>query len=69
MSPRPTLFSSFKYDGSDWDKDMADMQANSVVQDWWKMTDGMQESLVPGAIGSARGPGWWLEGEEVFYAE
>lgn len=69
MSPRPTLFSSFKYSGSDWDKDMADMQANSVVQDWWKVTDGMQESLVPGAMGSARGPGWWLEGKEVFYAE
>ena len=69
MVPRPTLFASFKYTGTDWDKDMADMQTNPKVQEWWRMTDSMQESLVPGAIGSASGPGWWMNGEEVFYAE
>jgi hypothetical protein len=40
---------------------------------WFKltmqMTDGMQESFVPGATGSASGPGWWVEAEEVFRME
>lgn len=33
------------------------------------MTDGMQESFVPGAVGSAEGPGWWTKAEEVFRME
>lgn len=48
---------------------MARMAANPKVQEWWKMTDGMQESLVPGAAGSAEGPGWWMNGVEVFHTE
>jgi len=31
-----------------------------------QLTDGMQESLIPGAVGSATGPGWWKPLEEVF---
>lgn len=34
-----------------------------------QMTDGMQESFVPGAKGSESGPGWWTEAEEVFRME
>jgi hypothetical protein len=34
-----------------------------------QMTDGMQESFVPGAVGSASGPGWWTTAEEVFRME
>jgi hypothetical protein len=34
-----------------------------------QMTDGMQESYVPGATGSASGPGWWTNCEEVFRME
>ena len=63
--PRPTLFSSFKYVGKDWDGDMKRMAANPQVQAWWEVTDAMQESLVPGATGSATGA-WWTELEEVF---
>lgn len=48
---------------------MARMAANPVVQEWWAMTDGMQESPVPGAVGSKEGPGWWGQTEEVFYVE
>jgi L-rhamnose mutarotase len=69
MSPRPTLFASFKYVGNAFDEDMARMAANEKVQEWWKMTDGMQESPVEGAKGSATGPGWWGQTEEVFYVE
>lgn len=69
LSPRPTLFSSFKYVGNAFDGDMARMAANPKVQEWWRMTDGMQESPVEGATGSAGGPGWWGQTEEVFFTE
>ncbi|OAL43505.1 L-rhamnose 1-epimeras-like protein [Pyrenochaeta sp. DS3sAY3a] len=68
-SPRPFLFASFKYVGSAFDADMARMAANPKVQEWWRMTDGMQESPVEGAVGSASGPGWWGRTEEVFFVE
>ncbi|KAF1935438.1 rhamnose mutarotase [Clathrospora elynae] len=69
LTPRPTLFASFKYIGQAFDADMARMAANAKVQEWWEMTDGMQASPVEGAEGSARGPGWWGQSEEVFYVE
>ncbi|KAF1919229.1 rhamnose mutarotase [Ampelomyces quisqualis] len=69
MSPRPTLFASFKYVGNAFDADMARMAANPKVQEWWRMTDEMQESPVHGAVGSKEGPGWWGQTEEVFYVE
>ncbi|KAJ4290101.1 hypothetical protein N0V88_006607 [Collariella sp. IMI 366227] len=63
------LFASFKYVGTDFDADMARMRQNPKVREWWKMTDEMQESLVPGATSSESGePGWWKDVEEVFYA-
>jgi hypothetical protein len=34
-----------------------------------QLTDGMQESFIPGAEGSASGPGWWSAAEEVFRME
>lgn len=66
--PRPTLFASFKWVGQDWDADMARMEANPKVREWWAMTDRMQESPHPGAKGSAAGP-WWKVMEEVFYVK
>lgn len=62
------LFASFKYVGSDYAGDMERMQQNPKVREWWKMTDGMQESMVPGAKDSESGePSWWKGVEEVFY--
>ncbi|CAI6333198.1 unnamed protein product [Periconia digitata] len=69
MQPRPTLFASMKYVGNNFDDDMKRMADNSVVREWWAMTDGMQESPVEGATGSHGGPGWWGVTEEVFYME
>ncbi|KAF2249183.1 rhamnose mutarotase [Trematosphaeria pertusa] len=69
LTPRPMLFASFKYVGNAWDEDMKRMAANPKVQQWWEMTDGMQESPVEGAVGSKSGPGWWGQTEEVFYLE
>lgn len=44
------------------------MRENPKVQEWWKMTDGYQESMVPGANSSADGePAWWKGLDEVFY--
>ena len=69
MQPRPTLFASFKYVGDAFDADMKRMAENPKVQEWWRMTDGMQESLnkEQGATGSTGAVPWWRGGEEVFY--
>jgi L-rhamnose mutarotase len=62
------LFASFKYVGTDYAGDMVRMGQNPKVREWWRMTDGMQESLVPGATSSEAGePAWWRGVEEVFY--
>ncbi|KAK6208929.1 hypothetical protein QIS74_12447 [Colletotrichum tabaci] len=62
------LFATFKYVGYDWAGDMEKMKDNPKVREWWAMTDGWQESLVPGAVSSEAGePGWWKPVEEVFY--
>jgi L-rhamnose mutarotase len=65
------LFASFKYVGYDFAGDMERMRENSKVREWWDMTDGWQESLVPGATKSdvePPAPSWWKPIEEVFYA-
>ncbi|KAJ0158289.1 L-rhamnose mutarotase [Colletotrichum tanaceti] len=62
------LFATFKYVGYDYAGDMEKMKDNPKVREWWAMTDGWQESLVPGAVSSEAGePGWWKPVEEVFY--
>ncbi|KAI1473695.1 rhamnose mutarotase [Daldinia eschscholtzii] len=63
------LFASFKYVGNDYTSDMERMRENPKVKEWWAMTDGFQESFVPGAHSSESGPPWWREVEEVFYLE
>lgn len=62
------LFASFKYIGYDWAGDMEKMAENPKVQEWWRMTDSYQESLVEGAKSSLAGsPPWWKGLQEVFY--
>lgn len=61
------LFASFKYRGTDFEGDMKRMAEDEEMRRWWKLTDGMQESLNEGATGSEAG-GWWREMREVFYA-
>jgi L-rhamnose mutarotase len=47
---------------------MEKMRENPKVQEWWRMTDSYQESLVEGARSSQDGePAWWKGLEEVFY--
>jgi L-rhamnose mutarotase len=58
-----------RYIGSNYEQDMAEIGKSEATRKWWKMTDGMQESYVPGATGSESGPDWWTNCEEVFRME
>ncbi|KAJ2903722.1 L-rhamnose mutarotase [Zalerion maritima] len=63
------LFATMKYIGYDYAGDMERMRENPRVREWWAMTDGWQESMVPGATSSESGePTWWKGVEEVFYS-
>ncbi|KAM0752001.1 rhamnose mutarotase [Meredithblackwellia eburnea MCA 4105] len=64
------LIANFKYTGTNWEADMAAVSADSETRRWWKLTDSMQQSLVPGATGSADSPApWWLNLQEMFRFE
>jgi L-rhamnose mutarotase len=58
------LFAYFEYVGSDFDGDMAAMAADPIVQDWWKLTDAMQEPRPDREEGS-----WWKTIPEVFHTD
>jgi L-rhamnose mutarotase len=56
------LFSYYEYVGDDFEADMAAMADNDTVQDWWTLTDPMQEPL------PERGEGeWWTRLEELYH--
>jgi L-rhamnose mutarotase len=58
------LYAYFEYIGSDYEADMAKMAAHPRMQDWWKITDPMQEPL------PTRAPGeWWAKMDEVFHTD
>ena len=59
------LIATFKYIGDDFESDMQRAAEDEETRRWWKITDGMQHSLVEGAKSSAEG-GWWYSCEEVF---
>jgi L-rhamnose mutarotase len=59
-----TLFAYFEYVGSDFARDMAAMAADPKTQEWWKLTEPLQDPLV------SRGAGdWWTVMTEVFHTE
>ncbi|EJU00997.1 DUF718-domain-containing protein [Dacryopinax primogenitus] len=62
------LIATFKYVGSDWEGDIRAVAQDEETRRWWAVTDGMQESLRMGAVGSEAG-GWWWDCEEVFRFE
>ena len=60
--PENLLFAYWEYVGADFAADMARMRADPRMQDWWRITDPMQEPLenrVPGE--------WWARMEPVFH--
>lgn len=58
------LFAYFEYVGDDFAGDMAAMAADPVVQEWWTLTDAMQEPYPQREPGS-----WWLTLPEVFHSD
>ncbi|KZT24070.1 rhamnose mutarotase [Neolentinus lepideus HHB14362 ss-1] len=66
--PLDLLTATFKYTG-DYEKDMQGIAEDKGTQRWWKVTDGMQESLNESATGSGGEVTWWTELEEIFKAE
>jgi L-rhamnose mutarotase len=56
------LFSYFEYIGNDYKEDMAKIGQDPVTQEWWKLTDPMQEPLETRKQGE-----WWASMEEVFH--
>ena len=58
------LFAYFEYVGDDFEADMAAMAADPVVQDWWKLTDAMQNPRPDRGEGN-----WWKTIPEVFHTD
>lgn len=58
------LFAYYEYLGADHDADMARMAADPVTQEWWALTEPMQEPLPDRPHGS-----WWLTIPEVFHTD
>ena len=58
------LFSYFEYVGDDYQADMARIAADPITQEWWTLTDPMQEVL-PGGSPDER----WLSIPEVFHTD
>jgi L-rhamnose mutarotase len=58
------LFAYFEYVGDAYEADMAKIAADPVTQEWWRLTDAMQEPLPGRAAGS-----WWLTIPEVFHTD
>jgi L-rhamnose mutarotase len=60
--PENLLFAYWEYCGDDFEADMARMQADARMKEWWAITDPMQEPL------ATRKPGeWWARMEPVFH--
>jgi len=56
------LFGYYEYTGRHFDADMARMKKDQTMQDWWKLTDPLQEPLPTRREGQ-----WWSQWEEVFH--
>ncbi|RDB19289.1 L-rhamnose mutarotase [Hypsizygus marmoreus] len=75
-APLQLLIATFEYTGDDYALDMQLVAEDPETRRWWAVTDGMQESFVPGAQGSGGDVPWWMvcclpysELEEVFRFE
>jgi L-rhamnose mutarotase len=56
------LFSYYEYVGDDFEADMEAMADNETVQDWWTLTDPMQEPLPERDEGA-----WWTRMEALYH--
>ncbi len=58
------LFAYFEYVGNDFAKDMEQMKADPITQEWWKVCKPCHEPLPDRAEGE-----WWATMEEVFHLD
>jgi L-rhamnose mutarotase len=58
------LFSYMEYIGDDFEADIKKLAADSLTQEWWKLTDPCQEP-----VESAREGVWWADMEEVYHLD
>ena len=58
------LFSYLEYTGENFDADMKKMAADSITNEWWKLTDPCQEP-----VDSAEEGVWWADMEEVYHID
>jgi L-rhamnose mutarotase len=62
--PENLLFAYFEYHGSDYAADQAKMAADPKTQEWWEITNPMQQPLSTIVAGE-----WWAGAEEVFHVD
>ena len=62
--PENLLISYWEYHGTDYAKDMAEIKKAPRMQEWWDMTDPMQEPL-----STRTKDEWWVDTEEVFHTD
>lgn len=62
--PENLLFAYFEYHGEDLAADMAKMAEDPTTQEWWKITDPMQQPLDTVEEGQ-----WWAAADEVFHVD
>ncbi len=60
--PENLLISYWEYMGSNYEKDMAEIRHAPRMQEWWNMTDPMQEP-----IATRKTDEWWADTELVFH--
>ena len=58
------LFSYLEYTGNNFDADMKTMAADSLTNEWWKLTNPCQEP-----VNSAEEGVWWADLEEVYHLD
>ncbi|HUY77215.1 MAG TPA: L-rhamnose mutarotase [Ktedonobacterales bacterium] len=59
-----TLFGYFEYLGDDFAADMARLNDEPKMREWWTLTGPMQQPLADRAPGE-----WWLTMREIFHQE
>lgn len=60
--PELLMFAYWEYHGTDFAADMARMKADPRMQDWWAITDPMQDPFPTRADGE-----WWARMTPVFH--
>lgn len=58
------LFAYFEYTGSDFEADMALMDADPITQQWWALCNPCQQP-----VGTAKADEWWTNMEELFHTD